>query len=194
MHPLQKKWGVFNPGPPKKCPKYRILESYEKPRQLLKSKDITLPGKVHLFKAMVFPVNRVWLWELGCKEGWAPKNWGFQVVVVLKKTLESPLDCNIKPANPQGNQPWIFIGGTDAKTEAPILWPPVARSWLIGTDPDAGKDWRQEEKGAAEDEMVRRHHRCNLHEFEQTPEIIKDSEARCAVVHGVTKSQTLLSD
>ena len=130
MHPLQRKWGVFNPGPPDKYPKYRILESYEKPRQLLKSKDITLPGKVRLFKAMVFPVNHVRLWELDCKEGWAPKNWGFQIVVVLKKTLESPLDCKIKPVNPQGNQPWIFIGGTDAETEAPILWPPDAKSWL----------------------------------------------------------------
>ena len=127
-----------------------------------------LAVKVHLFKAMVFPVSHVQLWELDRKEGWAPKNWGFQIVVVLNKTLESPLDCKIKPVNPQGNQPWILIGGTDAETEAPLLWWRDAKSRLIGTDPDAGKDWGQEEKGAAEDEMVRQHHWHNRYEFEQT--------------------------
>ena len=85
------------------------------------------------------------MWELDHKEGWAPKNWCFQTVV-LEKTLESPLDCKIKPVNPKGNQSWIFIGRTDAETEAPILWPPNAKSQLIGKDPDAGKDWRQEVK------------------------------------------------
>ena len=89
--------------------------------------------------------------------------------VVLEKTLESPLDCKeIKPVNPKGNQPWIFIGRTDAKAEAPILWLPEVKSQLIGKDPDIGKDWRQEEKGAAEDEMVGWHHWLNGHEFEQT--------------------------
>ena len=93
------------------------------------------------------------MWELNHKEGWAPKNWCFQTVV-LEKTLESPLDSKeIKPVNPKGNQLWIFIGRTDA--EAPILWPPDAKSWLIEKDPDAGKDWGQEEKWVAEDEMVR---------------------------------------
>ena len=94
------------------------------------------------------------MWKLDNKEGWAPKNWCFWTVV-LEKTLESPLDCKeIQPVHPKGNQPWIFIGKTDAEAEVPILWPPDAKSWLIGKDPDAGKDWRQEEKGTIEDEMV----------------------------------------
>ena len=95
------------------------------------------------------------MWELVHKEGWAPKNWFFWTVV-LEKTLESPLDCmEIKPVNPEGDQYWIFIGRTDAEAEAPVLWPPDSKSWLIGKDPDAGKDQRQKEKGVAEDEMVR---------------------------------------
>ena len=90
--------------------------------------------------------------------------------VVLEETLESPLGYKeIKPVNPKGNQPWIFIGRTDAKAEAPILWPPDVKSWLIGKDPDAGKYWGQEEKWVTEDEMVGWHHRLNEHEFEQTP-------------------------
>ena len=89
------------------------------------------------------------------KEDWAPKNWCFQTVV-LEKTLESLLDCEeIKPVHPEGNQPWIFIEMTDAKAEAPIIWPPDSKSQLTGKDPDAGKDWRQKKKGAAEDELVR---------------------------------------
>ena len=103
------------------------------------------------------------------KESGVPKNWCFQTVV-LEKTLESPLDHKgIKPVNPKGNQAWIFIGRTDAEVEAPILWPPDVKSWLTGKDPDAGKDWGQEEKGVVEDEIVGRHHRLNGHEFEQTP-------------------------
>ena len=87
------------------------------------------------------------MWELGHKEGWAPKNRCFWIVI-LEKTLDSPLDCkNIKPVNPKGNQPWIFIERIDVEAEAPILWPPDAKSWLVGKDPDAGKYWRQEEKG-----------------------------------------------
>ena len=88
---------------------------------------------------------------------------------MLEKTLESPLDCKIKPTNPKGNQPWKFIAKTDAKAEAPILWPPDVKSWLTGKDPDAGKDWKQKEREAAEDEMVRQHHWLNGHESEQTP-------------------------
>ena len=110
-----------------------------------KSRDITWPTKVHRVKAMVFPVvmYRYESWTI--KEGWAPKNWCFRTVV-LEKTLESPLDCKeIKPVNPEANQPGIFIGRTDAKAEAPILWPPVVKSWLIRKHPDAGKDWGQEE-------------------------------------------------
>ena len=107
------------------------------------------------------------MWELDHKEGWAPKNWCFWTVV-LEKTLESPLDCKeIQPVNPKGNQSWIFIGRTDAEAEAPILWPPDVKSWLIWKDPDDEKDWRQEEKGTTEDEIVGWHHQLNGHEFEQ---------------------------
>ena len=122
------------------------------------------------------------MWELNYKESWVPKNWCFWTVV-LEKTLESPLDCKeIKPSNPKGNQSWIFIGRTDAEAKAPILWPHDAKSQLNGKDPNAGKDWRQEEKGTTEDEMFGWHHWLNGHEF--------DRVAWCAAVHGVAKSQT----
>ena len=107
------------------------------------------------------------MWELDHKECWVPKNWCFRTVV-LEKTLQSPSDSKqTKPVNPKGNQPWVFIGRADS--EAPILWPSDAKNWLIGKDPDAGKDWRQEEKGTTEDEMVGWHHWLSEHEFEQTP-------------------------
>ena len=119
-----------------------------------------MPTKVHLVKAMVFPVV-MYGCEWDYKESWAPKNWCFWTVV-LEKTLESPVDCKeIQPAHPKGNQSWVFTGGTDVKAETPILWPPDAKCWLIWKDPDAGKDWRQEEKGTTEDEMVGRHHQHN---------------------------------
>ena len=111
---------------------------------ILKSRDITLPTKVPLVKAIIFSSSHVWMWELDYKESWAPKNWCFWTVV-LEKTLESPLDCKeIKPVNFKGNQSWIFIRRTDAEVEAPVLWPSDAKNWLLGKDPDAGKDWRQE--------------------------------------------------
>ena len=122
---------------------------------VLKSRDITLPTKVHIIKAMVFPVVMYGCESWTIKKSWTPKNWCFQIVV-LEKTLESPLDYKeIKPANHKGNQSWIFIERTVAKVEAPIPWPPDAKSWLIGKDPDAGKVWRQKEKRVVEDEMVR---------------------------------------
>ena len=118
---------------------------------IFKSRDITLPTKIHPVKTMVFPVV-MYGYELDCEEGWTPKNWCIWTVV-LEKTLESPLDCKeIHPVIPKGNQSWIFIGRTDA--EAPILWPPDVTSRLIWKDPDAGKDWGQEEKGTTEDERV----------------------------------------
>ena len=118
-------------------------------------------------------------WESHHKEGWALKNWCFWTVV-LKKTLESPLDIkDIKPVNPKGNQSWLFIGRTDAKTEVLILWPPDAKSRLIGKDPDARKDGEQEEKGKTEDEMVVWHHGLNGHEFEQT---LGDGEGQGSLV------------
>ena len=105
------------------------------------------------------------MWELDYKESWAPKNWCFWTVV-LEETLESPLDCKeIQPVHPKGNQSWVFIGSTDVEAEIPILWPPVAKNWLIWKDPDAGKDWGQEEKGTIEDEMVGWHHWLNGHGF-----------------------------
>ena len=111
----------------------------------------------------------VWMWELDCEESWALKNWCFWTVV-LERTLESPLDCNeVQPVHPKGDQSWVFIGRTDAKAETPILWPPHAKSWLIGKDPDAGRDWGQEEKGTTEDEMAGWHHRLNGREFGWTP-------------------------
>ena len=118
-----------------------------------------------------FSSSPVWMWELDYKESWALKYWCFWTVV-LKKTLESPLDCKeIKPVNPKGNQSWIIIGRTDAEAEIPILWPPDVKNQLIWEDPDAGKDWRWEEKGTTEDEMVGWHHRRHGHEFEYTPEV-----------------------
>ena len=117
-----------------------------------------------------FSCNHVWMWELDHKESWALKNWCFWTVV-LEKTLESPLNYkeSSKPVNPKGNQSWIFTGRTDAKAEALILWPPEAKNWLIGKDPDAGKDSRREEKGTTEDEMVGWHHWLDGPKFEQAP-------------------------
>ena len=119
--------------------------------------------------------SHVQMWELDCRESWAPKNGSFQTVV-MEKTLKSPLNSkSIKPVSLKGNQPWIFIGKTDGKAEAPILWPSDVRSWLIGKDSDAGKDWGQEEKGLTEDELFGWYHQLDGHEFEQTP---RDSEGQ----------------
>ena len=112
------------------------------------------------------------MWELDYKESWVLTNWCFWTVV-LEKTLESPLDCKeIQPVHPKGNKSWIFIGRTDAEAETRILWLPDAKSWLIRKDPDAGKDWRQKEKGMTEDEMVGWHHWLDGHEFEEAQRII----------------------
>ena len=113
------------------------------------------------------------MWELDCEESWAPKNWCFWTVV-LAKTLESPLDCKeIQPVHSEGDQPWDFFGRNDANAETPVLWPPHAKSWFIGkdldADPDAGRDWGQEEKGTTEDEMARWHHWLDGRESEWTP-------------------------
>ena len=129
---------------------------------ILKSRYITLPTKFHIVKAMVFPVVMYECESWTIKKNWVPKNWCFWTFV-LERILESPLDCEeIKPAHPKGNQPSIFIGRTDAEAEAPKLWPPDVKSWLIGKDPDAGKDWRQEEKGTTEDEMIGWHHQLDF--------------------------------
>ena len=139
-------------------------KSDDKPRQPIKKAETSLSWKkVHRLKVIVFPVV---MWELDHKESWAQKNW-YLSIVVLEKNLESPSDCKeIQPVHPKRNQPWIFIGRTDAEAETPILRPPDSKNWLLGKDPDAGKDWRLEEKGMTEDEMVGWHHRFNGHEFE----------------------------
>ena len=137
----------------------------------LDSRDITLPTKVRLVKAMVFPVVLYGCESWSIIESWEPKNWCFWTVV-LEKPLESPLDYKeIQPVNSKGNQSWIFIGRTDAEVETPVLWLPDVNSWLIKKDPDAREDWRQEEKGTADDEMVGGHHWLNGQESEQAPEV-----------------------
>ena len=138
-----------------------------------------------------FSKSHIWMRELDHKEGWMLKNWCFQIVVV-ENTLESPLESKeMKPVNPKGNQPWIFIGRRDAEAEAPILWPPDVKSRLIGKDPDSGKDWGQEEKRATEDEMVGWHHRLNRYKFEQT---LGDGEGQgslaCCSLWGCKESDT----
>ena len=133
--------------------------------RVLKSRDITLPTKVHLVKAMVFPVV-----TYGC-ESWILKKAEHQRIDAFElwcwRRVESPVDCKeIQPVHPKGDQSWIFIGRTDVEAETPILLPPDAKSWLIGKDPDAGKDWRWEEKVRTDDEMVGWHHQINGHGFE----------------------------
>ena len=134
---------------------------------ILKSRDIANKGTSN--QSYGFSSSHVWMWELDYKQSWALKNRCFWTVV-LEKTLESPLDCKeIQPVHPKGNQSWIFPGRTDAEAETPILWPPDGKNWLLRKDPDAGKDWKQEEKGTTEDEMVGWHHWLNRFEFEQAP-------------------------
>ena len=151
---------------------------------VLKSRDNTLSKDLYS-QSYGFSSSHERMWELYHKEGWMLKNWWFRIVV-----LKSPLDSKkIQPVNPKGNQPWIFIGRTDA--EAPIFWPSAAKSRLIGKDPDAGKDWGQEKKGATENEMVQWHHQFNGHEFEQTR---GDSEGQgslaCCSPWGCKESET----
>ena len=163
--------------------------SYDKPRQCSKKQRHYFTNKGPCSQSCGFSSSHVWMWELDHKDSWAPKNWCF-CTVVLEKTLESLLDSKmINLVNPNRNQSWIFIGRPDAEAEAPVFWPPDAKSRLIRKDSDAGKDWRQE-KGTTEDEMVEWHHRLNGHEFEQTLGDMKDRGGWCAVVHEVAKSRT----
>ena len=160
----------------------------------LKNGDITLPTKAYIVKAMVFLVSMY-----RC-ESWTIKKAQRQRIDAFKlwccrRLLKSPLDIQeTKPVNPKGNQPWIFIGMTDAEAEAPVLWPPDANNWLIAKDPDAGKDWKQEEKGMKEDEMVRWQHQLDAREFEQVPGLGDGQGSLVCCIHGVANSQTWLSE
>jgi len=138
----------------------------DQPRQHIKKQRHYFTNKGLSSQNYAFSSSHVWMWELHYKGSWTLKNWCFWTVV-LEKTLENPLDCKeIQPVPPKGNLSWINIGRTDAAAETPILWAPDAKNWLIGKDPDAGKDWRWEEKGTTEDEMVGWHHQLDGHEFE----------------------------
>ena len=150
-------------------------KSYGKPRQHIKKQRHNVADKGLCSQSYGFSSSHVRMGELDHKEGWAPMNWCFRTVV-LGKTLESRLVCKgIKLVHPKGNQSWIFIVRTGAEAETPILWPPDGKNWLIGKDPDAGKDLRQEEKGATEDKTAGWHHRLNGHECKQT---LGDGEAQ----------------
>ena len=164
-------------------------ESYDKPRQHAIKHRHCLVNKRLPSPSYGFSSSHVWIWELDQKEGWAVKKWRYWAVV-LERTLESPLDYKeIQPVHPKGNQSWICIGRPDA--EAAILWPPDAKNWLVWKDPDAGKDWGQEEKGTTEDEMVGWYHRLNGHEFEQTP-WVGDGQGSllCYSPYGLKESDT----
>ena len=169
-------------------------KSYDKHRQHIKKQRHYFANKGPSSQSYGFSSSHVRTWDLDYKTSWVLKNWCFWAVM-LEKTLESPLDCKAtKLGNPKGNQSWIFIERTDAEAETPILWPPDAKSRLIGKDPDAERDWGQEKKGTTKDEMIGWHHQINGHEFEQLWEWVMDREAWRASVHEVTKSWTRLSN
>ena len=172
---------------------YFWKESYDQLNSILKSRDITFPTKPCLVKAMVFPVVMYGceIWTVKKSERWRID--AFELVC-WRRLLRVPWTTGVQPVHPKGDQSWMFIGRSDAKAETPILWPPHMKSWLIGKNPDAGRDWGQEGKGTTEDEMAGWHHRLDGHVFEWTPDLVTDREAWHAVIHGVAKSWTRLSN
>ena len=168
-------------------------KNFDQLRQHIKKQRHYFADKRPYSQSYGFYGSRVWIKDLDYKESWVLKSWSFWIVV-LERTLESPLDCKeIQPVCTKENQSWIFIGRTDAKAEAPILWPPDVKNWLIWKDPDAGQDWRQE-KGMKEDEMVGWHHRLDGHEFEQAPGVGDGQGSLLCCSPWVAKSWTRLSD
>ena len=146
-------------------------------------------NKQHCIRSWLHGLSsgHVWMWELDYKESWVPKNWCFWTVV-LENTPESPLDCKeTQPVHPKGNQSWVIMGKTDAEAETPILWPPDAKNWLTGKDPNTGKDWRQKETRTTENEMVGWHHWLNGHEFEQAPGVGDWQGGLACCSHGVAE-------
>ena len=169
-------------------------ESYDQPRQHIKKQRHHFANKGLSSQGYGFSSGHVCIWELDCEESWAPKNWCIWTVV-LEKTVESPLDCKeIQSVHPKGDQSWIFIGRTDAETETPVLLPPHAKSWLIGKDPDAGRGWGQEEKGWQRMRWLDGITDSMDMSMSELRELVTDRETWRAVIHGVVKSRTRLSD
>ena len=165
-------------------------ESYDQPRQHIQKQRHYFANKGPSSQGYGFSSGHAWMWELDYKESCVPKNWYFWTVV-LEKTLESPLDCKgIQPVHLKETSP-EYSWRTYAEAETPILWPLDVNNWLLGKDPDAGEDWRQEEKGTTEDEVVRWHHWLNGHHW--LGELVMDREEWHAAVHGVANSQTWLN-
>ena len=170
-----------------------MASKYDQPRQHIKKQRHYFADKGPSSQNSGFSSSHVWMWELDYKVSWVPKNWCFWTVV-LEKTLESTLDCKeIQSVHPKRDQPWVFIGRTDVEAETPILWPPDVKNWLTGKDPDTGKDWRWEEKGTTEDEVVGWHHQLDGHEFQQAPGI-GGGQGKPGVLHSMGRQESDMTE